>query len=104
MNQFFSFSTIIAVAILGSCTSQPEPNLEKYSDEDIANHDTLKVDLNHPDLNVLSPQESMALMEMQPGYSLQLVASEPMVQEPVLVVWDGDGKMYEDDKEKIERM
>ncbi|NQY07897.1 MAG: cytochrome C [Flavobacteriales bacterium] len=94
MNQFFSFSTIFAVAILGSCTSQPEPNLEKYSDEDIANHDTLKVDLNHPDLNVLSPQESMALMEMQPGYSLQLVASEPMVQEPVLVVWDGDGKMY----------
>ena len=41
-----------------------------------------------------SPQESMALMEIQDGYSIELVASEPMVEEPAALAWDGDGKLY----------
>ena len=41
-----------------------------------------------------SPEESMAMMELQPGYRVELVAAEPMVQEPVAIAWDGDAKMY----------
>ena len=41
-----------------------------------------------------SPKESMALIEMQEGYSLELVAAEPMVEEPAAIAWDGDGKLY----------
>jgi len=41
-----------------------------------------------------SPEESMAMIEMQPGYKLELVASEPMVEEPAAMAWDGDGKLY----------
>ena len=33
-----------------------------------------------------SPKESMALIEMQEGYSIELVAAEPMVEEPFLDV------------------
>ena len=41
-----------------------------------------------------SPHESMALMELQDGYSVELVAAEPMVEEPAALAWDGDGKLY----------
>lgn len=48
----------------------------------------------HPSFAYLSPQESMKRMHLPEGYHLELVASEPMVQEPAAIVWDADGKMY----------
>ena len=42
----------------------------------------------------LSPEESMATMRIADGYSIELVAAEPLVEEPVLAVWDGNGRMY----------
>ena len=33
-------------------------------------------------------------MHLPEGYHLELVASEPIIQEPVAVVWDGNGRMY----------
>lgn len=42
----------------------------------------------------LSPEESMETMYLPKGYKLELVASEPMVEEPIDIAWDGDGKMY----------
>ena len=43
---------------------------------------------------VLSPQDSMKTMFMPPGYRLELVASEPMIQEPVAIDWDADGRLW----------
>lgn len=48
----------------------------------------------HPSFAYLSPEESMKRMHLPEGYHLELVASEPMVQEPAAIVWDADGKMY----------
>jgi mono/diheme cytochrome c family protein/glucose/arabinose dehydrogenase len=54
-----------------------------------------KVEVNtKPSPAYLSPEESMKSMLLPKGYHLELVASEPMVQEPVAIAWDGDGKMY----------
>ena len=36
----------------------------------------------------------METFELAPGYVAELVAAEPLVQEPVLTVWDGNGAMY----------
>lgn len=41
-----------------------------------------------------SPEESMAMIEIQDGYKLELVAAEPLVEEPAAMAWDGDGKLY----------
>jgi len=41
-----------------------------------------------------SPEESMAMIEIQEGYKLELVAAEPLVEEPAAIAWDGDGKLY----------
>jgi mono/diheme cytochrome c family protein len=42
----------------------------------------------------LSPQDAMKTFYMPPGYSLELVASEPMVQDPVVIDFDADGRMW----------
>lgn len=42
----------------------------------------------------LSPAESMKTIHVPPGYRLELVASEPMIKEPVAIVWDGNARMY----------
>src|ERR1700754_2785342 len=47
-----------------------------------------------PVIKDLSPEESLKTMYLPKGYKIQLVASEPLINEPVTVVWDGNGKMY----------
>ncbi len=48
----------------------------------------------NPSVTPLSPEESMKRVQLPPGFHIQLVASEPMVQEPVAIAWDGNGRMY----------
>ena len=43
---------------------------------------------------VLSPAESMKTIVLPPGYRLELVASEPMIQEPVAIDWDANGRLW----------
>jgi mono/diheme cytochrome c family protein/glucose/arabinose dehydrogenase len=52
-----------------------------------------KIDPN-PSSAMLSPEESIKTMKLPAGYHLELVASEPMIEEPVAIVWDGNGIMY----------
>ena len=41
-----------------------------------------------------SPEESMGMIDLAPGYRLELVAAEPLIEEPATMAWDGDGKLY----------
>ena len=43
---------------------------------------------------MLSPEEELKTIELPDGYKLELVLSEPEVKEPVLCVFDGNGRMY----------
>ncbi len=42
----------------------------------------------------LSPAESMKHFELPDGYSLELILSEPDIKEPVVCVFDGNGRMF----------
>ncbi len=42
----------------------------------------------------MTPEESMKTFHLPEGYKVELVASEPMIDEPVAIAWDGDGRMY----------
>ena len=42
----------------------------------------------------LSPEEALKTFHMPPGYHLELVASEPLIQEPVAIDWDTDGRLW----------
>ena len=43
---------------------------------------------------MLSPEDEAKTFQLPPGYHMELVMSEPTVREPVLCVFDGDGRMY----------
>src|SRR3954454_18841355 len=42
----------------------------------------------------LSPDEALKTFYMPPGYHLELVASEPLIQEPVALDWDLEGRLW----------
>ena len=46
-----------------------------------------------PDSPPLAPAEALKTFSMPPGYRLELVASEPMIQDPVAIDWDRDGRL-----------
>lgn len=48
----------------------------------------------HPSSAYLSPEESLKSMYLPKGYHMELVASEPMIKDPVAITWDGNGRMY----------
>ena len=42
----------------------------------------------------LSPAEALASLVVEPGYRIDLVAAEPLVQSPVAIAFDDRGRMY----------
>jgi glucose/arabinose dehydrogenase len=61
--------------------------------EDMAFATPRVVDQN-PSPLPLTPEQSLQTFRLPKGYRLELVASEPMISEPVALTWDGNGKMY----------
>jgi glucose/arabinose dehydrogenase/mono/diheme cytochrome c family protein len=47
-----------------------------------------------PPSMALSPEGSIATMELQPGYEIEPVLAEPHIAEPVMIAFDGNGRMY----------
>src|SRR5438105_8041324 len=41
-----------------------------------------------------SPQVSLRLMQTRPGFTVELVAAEPLVQDPISFAWGPDGKLW----------
>jgi mono/diheme cytochrome c family protein len=70
---------VTAVTGYGFQNTQPwPPGLQPVSDES----------------PVLSPEAEMKTFYMPPGYHVELVASEPMIEEPILIDWDPDGRLW----------
>ena len=46
------------------------------------------------DSPVLSPEAELKTFVLPPGYRAELVASEPMIDHPMLIEWDADGRMW----------
>ncbi|WP_128548694.1 DUF7133 domain-containing protein [Larkinella soli] len=42
----------------------------------------------------LTPEQSLRSFRLPKGYRMELVASEPMIREPVAIAWDGNARMY----------
>jgi len=43
---------------------------------------------------VLSPAQALASFRLAPGFAIELVAAEPLVQAPVAMDWDEHGRLY----------
>ena len=64
-------------------TAKPEPAAPDWKSKKAAN-----------EFATLMPDEERATFVLPDGFVAELVAAEPLVQEPVLAVWDGNGAMY----------
>ena len=47
-----------------------------------------------PPSRALTPAQSIATMQLPPGYHLEPVLTEPDIAEPVMVAFDGNGRMF----------
>ena len=43
---------------------------------------------------VLNPTQAVAAFRIAPGFEIELVAAEPLVEEPVAMAWDEHGRLY----------
>jgi uncharacterized protein len=69
--------------------SVPQP---QYSDARIPNYE--KRDPAPKFQAPLSPEQSMALTQIPPGFELQLFASEPNIRKPISMNWDHRGRLW----------
>src|SRR3954464_15998542 len=50
---------------------------------------------NAPDASpVLSPEDEMKQFYLPPGFHAELVAADPVVQDPIAIDWDADDRMW----------
>src|SRR5688500_7274553 len=42
----------------------------------------------------LSPEQAVASFQVRPGFRVELMASEPMVEDPVAMAFDEDGRLF----------
>ena len=42
----------------------------------------------------LDPTAALKTFRLPPGYRIELVASEPLIQDPILIDWDADGRLW----------
>ncbi len=47
-----------------------------------------------PPIPYLSPADEAKTFSLPPGYHLELVVSDPIIREPVIAAFDGDGRMF----------
>jgi putative membrane-bound dehydrogenase-like protein len=47
-----------------------------------------------PDSPALSPTDALKTFYMPPGYRIELVASEPLIQDPIVIDWDRQGRLW----------
>jgi mono/diheme cytochrome c family protein/glucose/arabinose dehydrogenase len=43
---------------------------------------------------ILSPEEALSAFRIAPGFEIELVAAEPLVEDPVAMTWDEYGRLY----------
>src|SRR3954470_16226430 len=53
-----------------------------------------KFAINSPPAPARSPQEELATFKLPPGFRAELVATEPMVEIPVAMQFDPDGRLW----------
>lgn len=80
-------SALICLIVLYSCRQKNIADIPEKSLQQVTVN-------QHPSPKPLSPEESMKTIQLPEGYRIELVASEPMIQEPVAITWDGNGVMY----------
>ncbi len=80
-------SVSVCVALVACTASAPEP---VSPEQPKPFYKTLET----PPAPVLSAEQALDTFVIAPGFSIELVAPEPLVEDPVAIDWDEDGHLY----------
>src|SRR5206468_988638 len=84
----FCLALVLPVFVANRAAAQASPSLTNASETLLAQQ------TNSPSTPYLSPEDELKTFDFKPGYNLQLVVSDPVIKEPVVAVFDGNGRMY----------
>ncbi|CAG4993964.1 hypothetical protein DYBT9275_01273 [Dyadobacter sp. CECT 9275] len=74
-----------------TCQVARQSNIPRTTDESVK---SIPAFTENPSPRHLTPEQSLKTFKLPKGYHLELVASEPMIHEPVAIAWDGNARMY----------
>jgi glucose/arabinose dehydrogenase/mono/diheme cytochrome c family protein len=74
-----------------ACRSSSE---KENTSEEVEGFASPRKVISNPSSASLSPEESLKTFRIPKGYHLEVVASEPMIKDPVAIAWDGNARMY----------
>ncbi len=90
MKKTYLITGLLALSVIIFNCSQPKGTLKNQ----VGNPYPTRFFDSTPSVEYLSPEQSLKTFNLPAGYHLELVASEPMIKEPVAIAWDGNAKMY----------
>ncbi len=85
-------SALSAVLLCGLLHAADTPKAPAKKRDEGPENPELKFKLPVPP--VLTPEQELATIKVQKGYRVELVASEPMIETPVAMSWDDQGRLY----------
>jgi mono/diheme cytochrome c family protein/glucose/arabinose dehydrogenase len=98
-----STSFLLTISLFGLVTlplaglaQETEKPLEKKKADRTGNRGPESPELKFklPAPPVLTPEQSLKAMKIQKGFKIQCIASEPMVESPVAMSWDAQGRLF----------
>lgn len=87
------FSPLIFPVLLGAGVLGGVGVLQAIHPKD-AGPASVELKFKLPVPKVLSPEEELATFKVPPGFRVELVAAEPMVESPVAMAWDEKGRLF----------
>src|SRR3982751_1483269 len=94
MKKPFLTAFILAALPLLIIACKNSTNTEKENTEETEGFASPRTVISNPSPAHLTPEESLKTFRIPKGYHMELVASEPMIKEPVAIAWDGNARMY----------
>ena len=86
---YFIIGLLLLCVIIYNC-STPKGTIQNQ----VGNPYPTRIFDSTPSVEYLNPEQSLKSFNLPAGYHLELVASEPMIKEPVAIAWDGNARMY----------
>lgn len=72
----------------------PEPTTSIAEPDEKSSESAFYQTLDTQPAPVLSPEQALAAFRIAPGFTIELVAAEPLIQAPVAMDWDEHGRLY----------
>jgi len=105
--QIKRLAIVLVASLLFTACSQESQDSSTESSAESSNANILRSELNRPwpapvtpteelpdPAIARSPEEAIKTITTAPGYQLELVAAEPLVQDPIIAEFDGDGRLW----------